>query len=240
MAVFNCACEDDSGNRTLKQLRDDLMRRLGYGAQVDHPPPGMADLLNSFLQDAQRQLYRRYDVLRTERIYRWELVEGERFYDIGDNDDECSKVLDPRKVRWVGVERAGVWSPLVCGIPPELYTHPTTGWPSRYEIRQCIEIWPAPDATEQFLRIKGHFGLDAFAEDEDRTTIDDQLVFLLALANAKAHYGKPDAKNYVDQLEVMMQNLVAGSHHTRRYVPGQRARTLEPEPVWAPGEWPGP
>ena len=31
--------------RTLAELRGDLMRRLGYGAQASNPPPGMADLL---------------------------------------------------------------------------------------------------------------------------------------------------------------------------------------------------
>ena len=54
--------------------------------------------------------------------------------------------------------------------------------------------------------------------------MDDELVFLLALANAKAHYGKPDANNYIQQLETMMLNLVAGAHNTRRYVPGRDDR----------------
>lgn len=236
---YNCECEDDyPARRTLVELRHDLARRLGYGAQVENLPPGMTELLNSFLQGAQRALYRRYSVLRTERIFRWPLVEGVRFYDLDGNDDACTKRLDPRKVRWVGIERDGVWTPLVCGIPPEAYSYPQIGWPTRYEIRQCIEIWPAPDSTVQYLRVKGHFELEPFTEDDHATTIDDELVFLLALANAKAHYNKPDANNYIAQLETMMANLVAGSHHTRRYIPGQRVRAPTPEPVWTDGQWP--
>lgn len=237
---YNCECEDNSGNRTLKQLRDDLARRLGYGAQVNNLPPGMTDLLNSFLQGAQRALYRRYDVLRTERIYAWDLVPGVRYYDLDGNSDTCTKRLDSRKVTWVGVERAGVWYPLICGITPERYSFDQTGQPTRYEIRQCIEIWPGPDSEPAKLRIKGHFELEPFAADTDKTTIDDELVFLMALANAKAHYGKPDAGNYIQQMEVMMANLVAGSHHTRRYIPNTRREGVEAEPRWTVDSWPPP
>jgi hypothetical protein len=217
----NCDCDDTTGNKTLAQLRRDLMVRLGFAAQADNPPPGMTDLLNSFLIEAQELLYRRYDVLRTERFYSWSLQSGVKFYDINDNAETCTKRLDPRKVTWCGVQMDDTWYPLECGIPPELYSGNPNGWPQRYEVRQCIEVWPTPDQTNGTLIIKGHFGLEAFAADDDPTTIDDRLVFLLALANAKAHYGRPDANNYIAQMEQMMLNLVAGSHETRRYIPGR-------------------
>jgi hypothetical protein len=223
---YNCNCDDTTNNKTLKQLRDDLARRLGYGAQVDNLPPGMTELLNSFLTEAQELLYRRYDVLRTERFYSWALQEGVTLYDLDANAETCTKRLDPRKITWAGVEHMGIWYPLICGIPPELYSNNITGWrPSHYEIRQCIEVWPKPAATEGSLVIKGDFGLEAFAADTDKTTIDDRLVFLLALANAKAHYGKPDANNYVQQMETMLLGMVAGSHQTRKYIPGRESRT---------------
>ena len=221
---YNCACDDTHGNKTLAELRADMMRRLGWGAMVAAPPPGVTDMLNSFLQGAQEALYRRYDVLRTERFFSWPLEVGVRLYDLPDNAEECTKKLDPRKVTWVGIERDGIWQRLICGIPPELYSGEQQGRPERYEIRQCIEVWPVPEESLGSLVIKGHFGLESFTEDTDHTTIDSELVFLLALANAKAHYRQPDANNYVQQLETMMQNLVAGSHHTRRYIPGRDDR----------------
>lgn len=221
---YNCDCTDTTGNKTLKQLRDDLMRRLGFGGQVNNPPPGMTDLLNSFLIEAQELLYRRYDVLRTERFYQWSLQAGVRFYDLDANLYACTKKLDPRKLTWVGVIRNGVWTPIIEGIPPELYTMNSQAWPLRYEIRQCIEVWPVPAATEGQLVIKGHFGLEPFAVDTDVVTIDDRAVFLLALANAKSHYGRPDAGNYVQELETYLLGLAAGTHGTRRYVPGSANR----------------
>ena len=108
-----------------------------------------------------------------------------------------------------------------------------TGRPERYEFRQCIEVWPTPDVTDGQLVIKGHFGLEAFADDSDVTTIDDELVFLLATANAKAHYRQPDAQNYVAMFETHLRKVIASTHGTRRYIPGQSYHQnayVEPKP----------
>lgn len=219
--TINCDCTSGEIGRTLLDLRTELMARLGFAAQANNPPPGMVALLNSFLTEAQEILYRRYDVLRTERLFSWQLQQGVTLYDLPNNLETCTRKIDPRKVTWCGALKNDTWYPLICGIPPELYSGNPTGFPQRYEIRQCIEIWPKPADSDGYLIIKGHFGLDAFAADTDTTTIDDRLVFLLALANAKAHYGRPDANNYIAQMETMMLNYVAGSHDTRRYIPGR-------------------
>jgi len=94
-----------------------------------------------------------------------------------------------------------------------------TGWPQRYEMRRCIELFPAPDHRGVFLRIKGKFDLNRFTEDNDKTTIDADLVFLLALANAKAHFNQPDAQKYDQLAQSRIGDIIAGSHHTNRYVP---------------------
>ena len=350
---INCACSDTTNNRTLKSLRDDLMRRLGWGATVNNPPPGVADKLNSFLVEAQELLYRRYNLLRTERFFSWPLTAGVGLYDLPDNEEAhalpspvnaafstatiggslaagtyyyrvsainangetlastetsqvvpagtstntvtvnwvavtppagvaavtgyriygrttgtelflasvglvttyvdtgaltpagalpatnttsiCAKQLDPRNITWAGIERDSTWYPLECGISPTLNSYAQTGYPQRYEIRQCIQLWPVPDVTAGNLIIKGHFGLDPFTADTDKVTIDDRAVFLMALANAKAHYRQPDAGNYVQQLEVYLDNLVAGSHLTKRYIPGHDERAdgvyVQPRPT---------
>ena len=142
-------------------------------------------------------------------------------------------------VTWVGISQGdSSWQPLVCGIDPVMYGSPDAGIPSHYEIRQCIEVWPAPADATWKLRIKGHFGLLPLEADDDETTIDPEAIFLQALANAKAHYGQPDAENYAAQAASYVHSLVAGSHHTRRYVPGQQPVAMtyaHPMPV---GGWP--
>lgn len=227
---YNCACEDgDADGRTLLDLRTALLRRLGYSAQIANPPPGMAELLDDFLRDAQEQLYMRYASLRTERYYRWPMTPGVRYYGINSNADLCDKHVSPYRITWAGIEDQNrAWMPLICGIPASFYTSDNhLGIPCRYELRQCIEVFPAPD-DYYTLRIKGHFGLQPFSEDDDRCTIESHAVFLLALANAKAHYRQPDAANVFQQSGNYMGSLVAGSHQTRRYVP--RREDLPPLP----------
>lgn len=234
---FNCACDDDElPTRTLGDLRLSLLRRLGYSAQVDNPPPGMAELLDDFLRDAQEQLYMRYDCLHTERFFRWEMTPGTRYYAVRSNDDECEKKLNPYRITWAGIQDLNdTWSPLLCGIPATHYTSNTqVGRPERYEVRQCIEVFPAPDEAYT-LRVKGHFGLLAFAADEDVCTIDAHALFLLALAQAKAHYRQPDAQNYFAQSNSYMGSLVAGTHQTRRYIP--RSLDLPPWPRPRLDQW---
>ncbi len=105
------------------------------------------------------------------------------------------------------------------GIAPERYTITTQGRPDSYEIRQGIEIFPSPDSSTYKLRIKGHFGLLVFTDDAHTTTLDSELVFTLALGNAKAHYGQRDAQSVLAQVTSYLKAVNAGTHGTRRYVP---------------------
>lgn len=236
---YNCTCDDDYPRSTLAELRNRLARRLGFSVQeaMGALPPGMSDLLDDFIRQAQEVLYRRYSVFRMERWYTWDMVAGTRFYDLDANADACTKKLDPRKVTWCGISQGDdSWRPLVCGINPTMYTSQGPGIPSHYEIRQCIEVWPSPSDDTWKLRAKGYFGLQPLVADTDETTIDPEAIFLLALANAKAHYGQPDANNYASMATAYVRDLVRGQHHTRRYVPGE----CEPPPMVRPvpvGGW---
>lgn len=235
---YNCQCEDPNPSRTLAELRRALLMRVGKAAQTANPGPGMNDMLTDFLQSSQRMLYRQYHVLRTERFFTWNMEVGQRFYDVDANNDLCPKKLDPRQITWVGLSDGDDnWRPLICGIPPECYTRPNiVGWPERYEIRQCIEVWPAPSDANLRLRIKGHFGLEPFEADGDRCTVDDEAVLLHALARVKAHMRQPDAKNYEQDAMNYIRFLTAGAHQTRRYVPGDREYIAPAPPLWIPKE----
>ena len=165
-------------------------------------------------------------------MFTWDMQQGVRFYDLDGNVDECARVLNPDKLEWVGISQGdSSWRPLVCGINPVLYGSAATGIPSHYEIRQCIEVWPAPpDGTWQ-LRIKGDFGPSVLEADDDVLTVDPEAVFLQALANAKAHYSQADAANYASQATAYVRSRVAGSHQTRRYIPGSRVQPPAVRPV---------
>ena len=68
--------------KTLYQLRRSVIRRLGYSAQVDNPPPGMSELIDEFIQDAHEQIWYRYRQLRQKRWWTIAITQGNRHYDI--------------------------------------------------------------------------------------------------------------------------------------------------------------
>jgi hypothetical protein len=238
MAVFNPTCDAGAQTATLKDLRERILIRLGFAAQLTTPPPGMAAFVDEFLASAQSQLFLRYPQLENERWYTWTTVVDDRFYTLADHDDKatCAKFPDPKKITWVGVEDSnGAWYPLTEGINPLRYTSvDNSGRPDSYEIRQELEVFPAPDSILYKIRIKGFFGLLAFAADADIATIDSELIFLLALANAKAHYSQPDADIYFAQATSHLGQLTAGAHGTARYVPGTVEVPPETKPVLLP------
>jgi hypothetical protein len=210
-------------SQTLAQLRVRLLIDLGFSNQAANPPPGMASFINNKLLGAQNYLYRRYTALHTIRYFRWQVIPGQRFYSLKDNDEDvlANYHMDPAKtIEWVGMQDSrNVWYPLIEGIPPQLYTMIDKPWrPARYAIRQAIELYPTPDQT-YWLWMRAHFGLLSFSNDSDQTTIDSELVYLLALANAKAHYGQPDANNIASQANAYRGELIAGTHKTAHYIP---------------------
>lgn len=217
---YNCDCDDDWPTATLLELQRRILVRLGFAA-MPSPPPGMAELVNDFLASSQRQLYQKYRSMRTPRWFTWQLTEGQRFYDIAANIDTCLKKMDPRKVLWIGISRGdNVWTKLIEGIDPIMYTSKILAIPCYFEIRQCIELWPAPSDNTWLMRIKADFGLLDFSTDGDLTTVDSEAVFLDALANAKAHYGQPDAANIKAEANAYIAALNAGRHPTKRLWPG--------------------
>ena len=195
---------------------------MGYFADLaQRTPPNAAGVVTAALKSAHALIHRRYDALRTERFFSWPLTAGVALYDFPSNAEVCTKRLDPYKITSVHVADVdGGRRKLTQGIPDRAFGYDTSGMPTHFEIRSCIHVWPAPEATEGHLVIRGHFAAEAFTADTDKPGVDDELVYLLALANAKAQYKQADAQLYMAQFESHLGKLIAGSHGTRRYVPG--------------------
>ena len=238
MVNLNCECNTDPyGNVTLADIRNDVIIGLGYAAQVDNPPPGMAELTSYWIKSAHKFLYRKYRALHTARYYSWPMVEGQRFYGLtSSRSTACTISLDPSRITGVWCEDLnGTFTPLRAGIPGTFYTGvANTGIPSRYAIRQCIEVYPAP-ADAYTLWVLAH-ALARFEEDTDVSTIDSELVTLWALAKGKGHYQQPDAKDVAAQAMDYLRDLVAGTHTTKQYVPGTMELPPETMPVFLPLE----
>lgn len=199
-------------------------------------PPGLVAMLNSFLAEAQSSLIRRYPQLHTARWFSWPLTASERFYALATNAEQtvapvCTKKIDPLRISDVLIERGTQRRRMLRGIPNTQISRQVSGWPSHFDIGACIEIWPAPLATDGTLLVKAHNLPTPFVADTDVPTVDDHAVLLFALGKAKAHYKQPDARDVIGELEVYLQSLTAGTHGAARYIPGQRRESTYVQPI---------
>lgn len=190
-------------------------------------------MVDSFIRDAQDQLYQQYKELRTERWWTIQCVPGANLYDVPLDLDQY---LDFRRITWAGIQDDVQWTPLIEGIDPVLYTSTSLSKPAYYQVTGCIEIFPAPDRAYT-IKIRGHLGLKWLTGDDDLLTVNSRAVFLHALANAKAHYKQSDAGNYMQQAQAYVRQLIAGSHGTRRYITGTRQIPPARRPIPV-GGWP--
>ena len=222
---------------TLANLRTELRARLGYAAVADTTGP-LQDLLNSFLKDAHDQLLIQYEWPELRRDWIFPCVSGQSLYAMPTDAD--SRTPDPERIVSVDVQVNQIWSPLQRGIPAEFYTIITSGIPTRYEIAHgngdtlpagvgeddpVFELWQKPSSASYNIRIRAYALTRAFSADTDTTSADARLVFLMALANAKAHYQQADWQIYMNQLQQRLRKLRARSHDNMRYTTGTQ---------WAP------
>jgi hypothetical protein len=232
MATLNPAIGIGAYIATLATLRVRVLVRLGFGAMTANPPPGMATLIDDFLISAQRQLSMRHSTLVTERFYSYTCVAGTRFYTLATDDAPTTPAINPLRIKGVWIEDAnGTFTPLTQGIDPQKYTMESSlGKPSHYNVRQSLELMPSPDDA-YIVHIMADMSNKVFTDDAHVCSIDDELIFLLALANAKAHYSQPDAQAYFTQATSHLGQLTAGAHLTARFVPGPQGPAAPPKPV---------
>lgn len=195
------------------------------GDYMRRSPPSIQFLARDFLKEAQRFLYQKAASFRQSRFFYWPLEKGVRFYDFAQNEGECEHRFVPELIEGVYVTEGDDctterWRELAAGINPLLYNGGVReSWPYRYEFRQCIEIFPAPDGRAGYLRVKAKFELQPFEDDSDYTTIDADLVFLQALAVGQEHFQQKNAQLTHALVRSRLGDIIAGEHHTRRYIP---------------------
>jgi hypothetical protein len=107
---------------------------------------------------------------------------------------------------------------LVPGINPLLFNIDSQQRPVYYQIREFIEVFPEPDQAYT-MYLAGRSALVPFTADEHYTSVDPVVVYLQALAEAKAHYGQRDAQVYFQRLEGVLGDLNSDSFSTERFIP---------------------
>lgn len=215
--------------RTLGELRSELLARLGMGA-MGASGGANATAIDSFLRNGQAQLY---------RMQEWKHLTDYEDKTLGASQNLIdyptvgvmgagSSARDKRILRLTRVID-GQNTDLEEGIrTADWDTMDTESYPCRYERYAQILVYPKADQAYT-VRVWFVADLGRFTQDNDRATLDDEMVFLHALANAKGHYRQPDAPTYQGQLNTLLASL-RGQSFKGTYRRDERP-PAEPRPV---------
>ena len=186
--------------RTLGEMRAELQTRLGFGMS------GQAGIVNSpimdsFLRSAQDQLYETYDWRELCTFEERLTGVDQAFYDY---PDDCNI----ERINLVAIWDGGRWCELDEGISIQDRSVDVLDRPLKFERFEQMEVWPVPRAQFRMRReyVKT---LQPFSESNHRSSIPSEIVFLMALSNAKAHYKQADAERYEKQLDALLNKLKA-------------------------------
>lgn len=205
---------------TLAELTHRLAVRTGFAGQggassVQRP------ILQDFIKSAQRQLVEHLQSAGTYRVNDDDpgtCTTGMVLFDV---PDDC----DPERIeeiRPLTLEGDAAYPALKHGIGAVRRAIDSPAVPTRYEIRigtsskPQIELWPEPDADYP-LRLEYYIRIGRFEDDGDRLTIPEEIVFLHALAVAKAHYNQKGAEALAAQMNSLLAKYRAKQHKGRRY-----------------------
>lgn len=207
--------------RTLEDLRDELRARLGFSASGSSAGV-QVPILNSFLRSAQAILYWTHDWVKIKKYETKTL--GANAYQI-----DYPTTANPERVTAVSILNGNLWTEgLRRGIKPEDFTYlDNYTLPTRWEPREQIEFNVKSDKAYS-VRVFFVKALTRFTQDADRATIDDDLIFMHALGDAKAHYRHPDAKTYTDQRDALLIRLKAKSWGKTVFSPREYEAIDEP------------
>lgn len=207
--------------RNLGSLRQELRDRLGFAAFGSQAGINTA-LLDSFLRQAQEQLYWEYTPRSHIGTSSVQTNDGQKTYDWPDN-------CNPDRLIMVTARDTTAATPsrwkLVEGIEyyHDDYDTPKSQ-PTRYERRDQIEIWPQPDGNQYYIDLEYVKRLNAFSVDADKVTLDADLVLMLSIANAKAHYRHEDAGVYSQQFTRMLEKIKGSTIGEKRFVRAGRKK----------------
>lgn len=182
-----------SRERTLGEMMTELKARLGFVTQGSASKLIDPNLC-SFCQEGHEYVYEQLGAPLSRKRTTITLVPNERLYDWhNDLEDED---IDPQQVVEVHLYDSDTSEyALVQGITESMRSDKDSRTaPTRYDtLNGQLELWPIPDQAYLLIVIYDE-GISRFTQPQDRPCVPYRLVFLYALASAKAHYQHPDAQ----------------------------------------------
>lgn len=217
--------------RTLGELTSELMARLGMGAMG---ASGTAQtLMQSFLRNGQAQLYWAQD---------WKHLIDYADKDLGVSqnllDYATAGTMNPaftcaanRRVLRVETVYNGQWRRIPEGIRTEDWSKMSVkSYPVRFERYAQLLFYPL---ANQIYTIRQWFvtDLQPFTASTDVAMLDDEMILLHAVTNAKAHYRHPDSALYQGQLAQLMASLRGQSFSSDGVYRRDESREVERKPA---------
>lgn len=213
--------------KTLDELLSDLRARLGFLTQGPSVNANRS-LLTSFLQEGHDFVYSQLQPPSTRRTATLLLIMDESVYDW--HNDATDEEIDPIKV-------VSVWLCDNCDTRISVLTQGVDeavrqigelgGRPHRYDtIDGKLEVQPVPNEEGWKLKIEYLAEQPRFTQGADRPGVPDRLVFLYALAQAKAHYRHPDSQAAGAAFKAMLDKQKSLQHENRRYIVGDKRRGM--------------
>ena len=206
--------------KTLGEMMTDLKARLGFvtqgaGSKLVDP------ILKSFLQEGQDYVFDQLDAPLSVKRTEIKLVPGSKLYDF--HNDVEDEDIDPHFVESIDVyETDTSIVHLAQGIREahRCEAQLDRSCPRRYDtLNGQIEVWPTPDQNYRMV-VRYREGPARLERAEDRPSVPSQLVFLYALASAKAHYGHADAQTAGQIFQQSLRSARSRRHENRRYFVG--------------------
>ncbi len=206
----------DRRRQTLGQMMTELKARLGFvtqgvGSKLVDP------ILKSFLQEGHDYVYEKMGRPSAKARTTITIVKGSKLYDFhNDMDDED---IPPECVLDLSVyETPTSIVRLRQGITEAMRADDVTQEvPRRWDVLNGqIELWPTPDAEYPLVVIYER-GKSRFERDDDRPCVPDRLVFLYALASAKAHYGHQDAQTAGSIFQTYLREAMSDRLMNKRF-----------------------
>jgi hypothetical protein len=213
-------------NKTFGELLTELRARLGFVTQGSASKANEA-VLKSFLQEAHEYVYGQLDPPALKKRAVLKLQAGSSLYDW--HDDAEDENIDPGQVLSVHIKVSDtIRDPMAQGITESDRSFSSLRQqPTKYDtLNGQLEVWPTPGQVYELI-IMHIAGKGRFDRASDRSSVPDRLVFLYALANAKAHYRHPDAQVPAKTFEVMLSNEKSKQKENTRYFVGTKAASRE-------------
>jgi hypothetical protein len=202
--------------KTLGELMTELRARLGFVTQGSASRANEA-VIKSFLQEAHDYVFGELEppAMRKKTIIK--LQAGSFLYDW--HNDQEDEPIDPGRVISVWVYSSStIRTPLTQGITEhDRSLDDIREEPQKYDhLNGQMEVWPVPDQAYD-LMVEYIADKPRFDRTSDRPGVPDRLVFLYALANAKAHYRHPDAQAAATSFQNMLNKEKFRQKENKRF-----------------------